>query len=164
MHNSIKGGATPCNMRIYYTIFTFTKYKLSPSESPNLHLVNFHNFSSAPPHGRRMTHQPFIHLVARLREFILRLVRKLPNRVYLPTVPLANPWQMPKSHEHHIVPPTQLYDLWFQPSSHSCVVFPTWVHLEVATHELLYVKHTFVHNLNTSPSHRAHLHDGRVLT
>ena len=32
------------------------------------------------------------------------------------TVTLANPWQMPKSCEQHVVPSTPLYNLRFQPS------------------------------------------------
>ena len=41
-------------------------------ETPNLHLGNFSQLrqtwlpsSSAPPHGHRTTHQPFVHLIAR---------------------------------------------------------------------------------------------------
>jgi len=58
--------------------------------------------SSAPPHDRRTTLQPIVHLV-----------------------PFANSWQPPKSYEQHVVLPAQLYDIWFQLSFtfvHTCTV------------------------------------------
>ena len=52
--------------------------------------------------------------------------RKRSNRVHLPThSPTCQPLQMPKSCEHHVVPPAQLYDIRFQPSFtfvHTCTV------------------------------------------
>ena len=35
--------------------------------------------------------------------------------------------------------------------SHDCVVCPNWACLQVTTHRHLYMRHTFVHNLHTSP-------------
>lgn len=101
-------------------------YRLSPWETPNLHLAKFPQLqqtrlpsSSAPPHGRRTTLQPVVHLVARLRRFALRLVANAQTVYPCPhAVPLVSSCQMPKSCARHVIPPAQLNDLRFQPPFH----------------------------------------------
>ena len=104
-------------INILYNFSTFTKYRLSPWETPNLYLAKFPTSANS---------------VAQLVGTSVRSPHDSPTLLFT--------------------------------SSHDHVVCPTRARLQVATHGRLCPRHTSVHNLNTSPSHRAHLHTGRELT
>ena len=117
----------PARYQYIIQSFTFTKYRLSPWETPNLYLAKFTTSansvaqlvgtSARSPHDSPTRRSPCCTSSPVRSSFGTQTPKPcIPADMqsHLPT--LGN---CPNHVKHHVVPPAQLYDLRFQPSSPS---------------------------------------------